>query len=208
MWTLCVELTVLLGRRMNCEGTIIVPNDLVVGPAGDVVRSLSLDSSSGVATLLVGDPESGTNSSMNRARSARREVGLVSDYDKTAFFHFLIAQKSARAKLRPPTVESAQRLGLIGVEDEDDGIRSTENAEERKDQRRSCPAVSYARRALDKQVTVRTWRIVFPTPKFPMIATLTVRMDKRDEQSDGTRQGKPTLQNPRYSQKATFSVRE
>jgi hypothetical protein len=39
-------------------------------------------------------------------------------------FHFLIAERSACAKLRPPTVESAQRLGLIDVEDEDDGIRS------------------------------------------------------------------------------------
>ena len=28
-------------------------------------------------------------------------VGLVSDYDKTVFFHFLIAERSARAKLQP-----------------------------------------------------------------------------------------------------------
>jgi hypothetical protein len=50
----------------------------------------------------------------------------VSNYDKTVFFHLLIAERPACADLRPPKVERAQRLGLIDVEDEDDGIHSTE----------------------------------------------------------------------------------
>ena len=61
-----------------------------------------------------------------------------------AFFHFLIAEWSERAQLRPPTVESAQRLGLIDVEDEDDGIRSKEKRR-RSDKKRSCGAWATSR---------------------------------------------------------------
>ena len=46
-----------------------------------------------------------------------REACLVFDYDKTVFFHFLVAEWSTRAKFRPPMVESAPCLGLIDVED-------------------------------------------------------------------------------------------
>jgi hypothetical protein len=110
-------------------------------------------SSSGVARLLDGDPDGGTSSSMksNAAPSGTAEpdgVGPFSDHDKTVFIHLLTAERSAHAKLRSPTVESAQRLGLIDVEDEDDDWMTAstpwKNAEER-DEKRSCPSVSYGR---------------------------------------------------------------
>ena len=50
--------------------------------------------------------------------------GTSSNHDKMISLHFLIAERSVRAKPQP-TVESAQRLGLIDVENEDNGIRST-----------------------------------------------------------------------------------
>jgi hypothetical protein len=67
---------------------------------------------SGVARLLDGDRATRPTTGRVRlevrptqpilrqqSRWARREVGLISDYNRTGFFHFLIAERSARAKL-------------------------------------------------------------------------------------------------------------
>ena len=73
------------------------------------VLDIQSRSSSGVARLLrywMGGPD-------NRD-------GTSSNHDKMISLHFLIDERSVRAKLQP-TVESAQRLRLIDVEDEDNG---------------------------------------------------------------------------------------
>ena len=57
------------------------------------------------------------------------------------FRRFIIIERCAYTKLRPPAVKSAQRLGLVDIEDEDDSIHAAENTEER-GEKRSNPAVS------------------------------------------------------------------
>jgi hypothetical protein len=61
-----------------------------------------------------------------RAYGARHKVSLVSNYHKTKVLRLfilifiLIAERLARTKLRPLTVESVQRHVLFDVETEDD----------------------------------------------------------------------------------------
>ena len=70
-----------------------------------------------------------------------REACLVSDDDETVFFHFLVADRSTRAKFRPPMVEIELHLGLIDVENGDPQHLLMEKC--RKDDKYSCRAVSY-----------------------------------------------------------------
>lgn len=73
-------------------------------------------------------------------------VGLVSNYDKTVFFHFLITERFVHAKLRPPMDEKA-RSGL-GAKMRMTASAPRKNVEER-DEKCSCPAVSYGRVSAD-----------------------------------------------------------
>ena len=62
---------------------------------------------------------------MPTANDTIRDCGVVSGYDKTVFFHFFIAERSAWPNSNHERRVVSHAESLIDVEDEDDGIRTT-----------------------------------------------------------------------------------